>query len=236
MIVTVASIGLATVQDGGRPGRMHEGVPPGGALSPEHLAAANLALGNAPDAPAVEHFGRLIVSCEERLVAATPDELVELCAEPRALEPRRRAGYLAVPGGFEMRGRLRRGDALRVRGGGGSPRPPAPPASEGPLRVIPGPDAGDLDALLAAELTVSPVGDRVGVRLVGPPVAATPLESSAPMVRGAIQVTPSGELVVLGPDHPTTGGYPVIAVVASADVGRLFMSRPGERLRFVVVK
>jgi allophanate hydrolase subunit 2 len=79
---------------------------------------------------------------------------------------------------------------------------------------------------------MSPVGDRVGVRLDGPPVAAPPLDASAPMVRGAIQATPSGQLVVLGPDHPTTGGYPVIAVVRAADVGRLLALRPGAALRF----
>ena len=47
------------------------------------------------------------------------------------------------------------------------------------------------------------------------------LRATAPMVRGAIQVTPSGEPVVLGPDHPTTGGYPVVGVVIAADQGRL---------------
>jgi allophanate hydrolase subunit 2 len=51
------------------------------------------------------------------------------------------------------------------------------------------------------------------------------------MTRGAIQVTPSGELLVLGPDHPTTGGYPVIAVIRRADVGRLLLRRPGAPVR-----
>src|SRR5207237_2248896 len=54
----VAVAGLATVQDAGRPGRMHEGIPAGGALVPELLARANRAVGNAPGAAALEIFGR----------------------------------------------------------------------------------------------------------------------------------------------------------------------------------
>jgi len=55
--------GIATVQDGGRPGHMHEGVPPGGPLVPEHFWAANAAVGNPPDAPVVELvLGKMTVS------------------------------------------------------------------------------------------------------------------------------------------------------------------------------
>lgn len=54
-----------------------------------------------------------------------------------------------------------------------------------------------------------------------------------PMVLGAIEVTPSG-LVVLGPDHPTTGGYPVVAVVTSASLGSLFARPAGTPLRFAL--
>jgi allophanate hydrolase subunit 2 len=42
------------------------------------------------------------------------------------------------------------------------------------------------------------------------------------MVKGAIEIPSSGIPMVLGPDHPTTGGYPVLAVVASEDVERVF--------------
>jgi allophanate hydrolase subunit 2 len=52
------------------------------------------------------------------------------------------------------------------------------------------------------------------------------------MVRGAIQIPASGEAIVLGPDHPTTGGYPVLATAVRADMGAL-MARPvGSRVRF----
>jgi allophanate hydrolase subunit 2 len=107
------------------------------------------------------------------------------------------------------------------------------------VRVLPGPDAprlggAALEALLSGTFTVSPLGDRVGRRLAGPRIrhADGAAGGSSPMVRGAIQVPPSGEPIVLGPDHPTLGGYPVLAVVARVDLGRLGARRPGDAVRF----
>ncbi len=76
--------------------------------------------------------------------------------------------------------------------------------------------------------------DRVGVRLEGPALERRrPGElHSEGVVRGSIQVPPSGAPVVLFADHPTTGGYPVIAVVVDADVDRLSEARPGAIVRF----
>jgi allophanate hydrolase subunit 2 len=51
------------------------------------------------------------------------------------------------------------------------------------------------------------------------------------MVIGAIELTPSG-LIVLGPDHPTTGGYPVIGVVESGSLDALFGRPLGAPVRF----
>jgi biotin-dependent carboxylase-like uncharacterized protein len=86
--------------------------------------------------------------------------------------------------------------------------------------------------------SVSATSNRVGIRLVAVRAtndAATTSSSdlassrgvvlgeldSIPLVRGAVQVTPSNELVVMLADHPTTGGYPVIGVVTARDVDRL---------------
>ncbi len=49
---------------------------------------------------------------------------------------------------------------------------------------------------------------------------------------GALQVPPGGRPILLLADHPVTGGYPVIAVVTSADIGLAGQLRPGARLRF----
>jgi KipI family sensor histidine kinase inhibitor len=91
-------------------------------------------------------------------------------------------------------------------------------------------------ALLGTEWTVRQDSDRVGVRLEGP---ALPVPEGAgsvpsePMLPGAVQVPPSGLPVVFGPDHPATGGYPVIAVVTRRGLDALAQAEAGTRLRLV---
>lgn len=254
-----------TVQDGGRPGQMHHGVPPGGALVPELLAAANRAVGNPWDAAALETYGRLEVCLRGRSGWVSVDgaarhvgdgERVEVPAPAHGI-----VSYLGVEGGLDvpvvlggrgtllvarlggLEGRpLRTGDRLPLGSGGGSKREPRalPPIAPGPVteaRVIPGPDRFEprvLAALLDGSFTVTPASDRVGMRLHGPEPLHTDEATgiSRPMIRGAIQVPPSGEPIVLGPDHPTTGGYPVIATVIRADWGRLAALCPGATVRF----
>ena len=77
----------------------------------------------------------------------------------------------------------------------------------------------------------------MGARLTGPPLLRSDDDSapSTPMVRGAIQVPASGAPIVLGPDHPTIGGYPVLAVVIAADLGSFAARRVGARVRFRAV-
>jgi allophanate hydrolase subunit 2 len=89
-------------------------------------------------------------------------------------------------------------------------------------------------ALLEKAWTVSSRADRVGLRLEGEAIRGTGgLELiSLPMLPGAIQVPPSGRPIVLLPDAPTVGGYPVPAVVAGADQHRAGQLRPGDALRF----
>jgi biotin-dependent carboxylase-like uncharacterized protein len=91
-----------------------------------------------------------------------------------------------------------------------------------------------LGAFLGAGWTVSERSDRVGVRLDGPPLgrAVEGELPSEPCVRGSVQVTSAGLPVVLGPDHPVTGGYPVVAVVTASGVDRLAQARPGDVVRF----
>lgn len=89
-------------------------------------------------------------------------------------------------------------------------------------------------ALVSRPWRVDPVSDRIGVRLDGHSLERArdgELESE-PVVRGSIQVTTSGRPVVLGPDHPVTGGYPVIGVVVDADTDLLAQARPGDVVRF----
>ena len=53
------------------------------------------------------------------------------------------------------------------------------------------------------------------------------------MVIGALEVPRDGQPIVLGPEHPTTGGYPIVAVIATADFGRFFMIPLGGSVRFL---
>jgi len=266
MIEVTAIAGLVTVQDAGRPGWMHQGVAPGGALAPASLERANRAAGNAPDAAGLEVVGRVAVRAIGDVVVADDggDRHALRDGETFALAcGEARVRYFAVHGGIDVpavlgsrstllvaalgghHGRaLRRGDRLPV----GAATRVAPVAGDSPppvgatetVRVVPGPDldrfaGGALDVLLRSTYSVSPRSDRVGVRLAGPPLPRADDDSgvSAPMIRGAIQVPAGGEPIVLGPDHPTTGGYPVLATVVLADVG-VVMARPvGAPLRFV---
>lgn len=106
------------------------------------------------------------------------------------------------------------------------------------IHVIAGPhrDAFDPSALRRLTITaclVTPALDRMGVRLDTPALHLDGAEIlTAPMTAGAIQVTPSGELIALLADHPTTGGYPVIATVITADLPLLAQARPGDTVRF----
>jgi len=106
------------------------------------------------------------------------------------------------------------------------------------VRVITGPqeNAFGKDAferLCATACRVTPEIDRMGLRLETPGLRLQPKEIlTVPMTAGAVQVTPSGGLIVLHVDHQSTGGYPVIATVISADLPVLAQARPGDTVRF----
>lgn len=255
--------GVATLQDCGRPGRMHEGVPPGGALVPELLARANAAARNPPGAAAIESFGALTLQAERDAIVACEDGVTHVLAAGASITVAcdgARVRYVAVRGGIEapevLGGRgtllvaslgghegraLRRGDVLRA---GTSPAVDAPvpqaPDVTAAVCVVPGPDRHRfpdeaLELLAGSSFVIEPRSDRVGIRLSGPVLPRLGSDSgvSSPMVRGAIQVPPSGMPIVLGPDHPTTGGYPVLATVITRDFGSLAARPPGGRVRFV---
>jgi biotin-dependent carboxylase-like uncharacterized protein len=105
------------------------------------------------------------------------------------------------------------------------------------LSVVPGPRDDwfvDPDALVHTEWAASERSDRVGMRLVGRPLQYRHPDRQLPSegtTRGAIQVPPNGLPVILGPDHPVTGGYPVVGVVIDGDVDKIAQVRPGQSVR-----
>lgn len=259
----VVSDGLAsTVQDLGRPGWAHVGVPMSGAVDPWSMAAVNRAVGNAAHATVIETAGGLrVVSVGPSIVACTRSVAPTVLRDGDHYElvggASRQWHYLAVRGGFEVSKTLgsaatdtltalgppplRAGDTILIR-----PSEPGPvadlqlPVRLGDrIRVTPGPrvdwfvDAA-WERLLAGGWTVA-VSSRIGTRLSGPPLRrGRPDElPSEGLVRGAIQVPHDGAPVVMGADHPTTGGYPVIAVVHHEDLTALLQRSAGDHLRFV---
>jgi biotin-dependent carboxylase-like uncharacterized protein len=170
--------------------------------------------------------------------------------------------YLAVRGGFAVDttlgsrssdllsalgpGRLQAGDTLPV-GTTPSTSPSggvaAPPRDPGALGVFAGPRvawfAPDvLDRLAGQVWTVRDASDRVGVRLDG--AALQRVRSgelpSEPTLPGAVQVPADGRPIVFGPDAPVTGGYPVVAVLSAAALDLAAQVRPGDTVRFRVLR
>ncbi|WP_244276840.1 biotin-dependent carboxyltransferase family protein [Geodermatophilus obscurus] len=116
---------------------------------------------------------------------------------------------------------------------------PDPPGGELTVRVLPGPRADWFPSRATAAFTataweVTGESNRIGLRLAGAALerSRTGELASEGMVRGALQVPPSGQPVLFLADAPVTGGYPVIGYVADADVDRCGQLRPGQTLRF----
>jgi antagonist of KipI len=303
--VRVVRSGLhTTVQDLGRPGHQHEGVPVCGAMDASALRVANLLVGNPENAAALEVtlLGPTLELSGDVLLSVTGADL-SASLDERPLAPGRtvhaRAGsrlafgarvggcraYVGFAGGIAvppvlgsrstylagrlggLRGRaLVSGDELPLGEPGVRSRALAAAIGRGhlapwwpaPFRVgMPAGSAGEdavevralrgrhfealaaasRDALLSTSaewFTVSAASDRMGYRLEGPTLTlGEPLEMiSEGVAFGTVQLPPGGALIVLMADRQTTGGYPRLLEVASADREVLAQARPGTRVRF----
>lgn len=112
----------------------------------------------------------------------------------------------------------------------------------GPVRVVFGPQRdyfsdASTAAFLEGEYRISREADRMGMRLEGPALehARGYNITSDGIVTGAIQVPGNGQPIILLADHQTTGGYPKIGTVISADIPRLGRLRPGDALSFAEI-
>ncbi|MFJ2032690.1 biotin-dependent carboxyltransferase family protein [Streptosporangium sp. NPDC087985] len=287
MIEVIVPGPYATVQDLGRPGYGHLGVPRSGAADAPSLRLANRLVGNPESAAGIElTFGGAWLRFDAGAwvaVSGAPCALellwsgrtvtqgmgapfwVRAGGELRTAAPT--AGlrtYVAIRGGVDtpvvMGSRstdslsglgpppLRPGMVLPVGPTDGLPliTVDAAPLSTPPpdvLRVLPGPRddwfvPGALAALCAEPYRVSQDSNRVGVRLEGVRLerardAELPSEG---MVTGALQVPPDGRPIVFLADHPPTGGYPVIAVLVSADLAGAAQLCPGDRVGFRLLR
>jgi antagonist of KipI len=292
-IVTVRAGLLTTVQDGGRWGQQHHGVPVSGGMDPFSMRLVNLLAGNADDEATLEvtlqgpelRFERdaiaVIGGADLSAVVATGGTIQRVSlwrpfrvpsgASLRFGERRSLArAYVAVSGGLDvpavlgsraasapaqlpgLAGRaLRVGDVLPIGNRATSEPigvrlshaviPPAPIAGRAAVRFIWGPDEelfspGDRATFARAEYRVAIASNRMGYRLDGPPVHARGgggqlLSEATPI--GSIQVPPLGQPILLMADRQTTGGYPRIGTVISADLGVAGQLAPGETIAFV---
>ena len=110
------------------------------------------------------------------------------------------------------------------------------------VRFLPGPEWEDFSLLSRRLLSnetwvVSPRSNRIGYRLSGATLVRLKARDrdllSHGVLPGVIQVPPDGQPIVLLADAQTTGGYPKIGVVISADIAVMAQVRPGARVSFV---
>ena len=287
-MIKVLKPGLATsVQDLGREGYYHLGIPPSGALDQYALSAANQLVGNPANSAALECtlLGPELEFQQDALVAVcgahmTPkvdgvDMHLDTAFAVKAGQVLRfdfpKAGaraYLAVAGGFRaapvlgsvsaqqreglggLDGQgspLQVGDRLPCGSGGVFSHPASVPWPYRPdyrgkplLRVITGGDAASFDedqlqGFFAQAWQLSPHSDRMGARLLGEPLQVPAREWSLGVGRGAIQVPPDGQPIILQADHQTMGGYPLLGWLHPLDQSRLAQCPAHQEVRFTPV-
>jgi biotin-dependent carboxylase-like uncharacterized protein len=139
---------------------------------------------------------------------------------------------------------LQSGDELHTASASGAAeqRIELPAATDAPIRVVWGPQddefADDSKQLfIDSEWKISATSDRMGYRLEGPVIKHLHGNNivSDGTVNGSLQVPGNGQPIVLMPDRGTTGGYPKIATVISADFGRFAQTPAGHTFRFKAV-
>lgn len=282
--LTVVRAGaLTTVQDRGRPGHAHLGVPRSGALDGPAAALVNRLVGNPPEAAVLETtLNGCAVRPRSAITVAVGGAPCPVTVDGRpvawgapvrvpagalldvgtALSGVR--GYVAFAGGVAVEPVLGSRSTDLLSGLGPAPlvdgtvlplgapigrhacvdvAPQPRPPAELVLRVTPGPREDWFAPEAVREFTarayrVSSASNRIGLRTEGPALkrAVTGELPSEGMVLGAVQVPPDGRPVVFLADHPTTGGYPVIAVVRPADLPAAAQAVPGTPVRFVAVR
>jgi antagonist of KipI len=104
------------------------------------------------------------------------------------------------------------------------------------LRILPSIHTSEFSSSELLNLTeyqyrISPQSNRMGILLNGPPIEAPKVKRSVPALPGAIQVQPSGEIMILGPEGPTTGGYPQIGILSETAWTQLSQFAPGKTIQ-----
>jgi allophanate hydrolase subunit 2 len=256
-MITISSWGIGGCVVGpGVVGRARLGAGRGGAVDLASFQLANRLLGNAPEAAAIETSGGTVAAFTRPTMVVLTGAAADVAVTDGP--PLGWGAPVVLPAGANIRvGRLLDGARayLAVRGGivehngalgvGADPGTPAATVAAARselhpvVRVWPGPrlewfDDDAVAALCAGSWSVATTS-RVGTRLSGEPLRRSHSGElpSEGMVEGAVQVPPDGQPIVMLADHPTTGGYPVLAVVDPRDLAEVAQAAPGTMLRFV---
>ena len=94
-----------------------------------------------------------------------------------------------------------------------------------------------IDNFLKKEFVVTKLTDRMGMRIEGPKIENIKEKNirSEGIVKGAIQIPPDGNPIIMLSDHGTIGGYPKIGVVISADYDKLVQLVPNSKIKFKLI-
>ena len=113
---------------------------------------------------------------------------------------------------------------------------------EAPIKVYPGPEFEAFSTIekqgfFGDSFTIGQDSNRMGYRLKEALNGYTKKEEviSSGVIPGTIQITNSGQPIVLMADAQTTGGYPRIANVSSTELDRLAQFKPGDTVRFELI-
>ena len=232
--------------------RAEHGVTPGGPFDERAAAIANRACGNADDATLLECVlvgPRLRFETRTRVAIFDGELRVEDVIELEVGRLRSFRAWIAIAGGVdpmvpryaEAPRVLKRGDViLSVSEGSQNAQLSRISRSFASLRmtllnirVLRGPHNAPFESI---DCDVTTQLDRVGIRL-RPLIALPPAPKDLPSIGiqfGSVQQHADGTLVVMGPDHPVTGGYLQPVTVLSSELWKLAQLAPGERVRLVV--
>ena len=257
----VQIFGFASIQAAEHYDHLPFGVPIGGAFDRRSMRRANAIVGNSGCAPCIElaltamrlraleptligiagarctvKFRDQVAKPGAPLWLQQGDEVDISAPSPGVLT------YVAARGGFSKIGlatkRLVAGETLEIQNDlEGDPVVVASPwITSAPIEVEPGPQSSmfNMSAFFAGKYEISRQIDRRGLRIMGLPLTGSKEIASEPCCPGAIQVTPDGQMIIVGPDGPTIGGYPKIAVCIRDSLGIAAQAAPGERIVFTM--
>jgi antagonist of KipI len=231
-------------------GLQHEGIPPGGAMDTFSLQIANALVGNDVYDKALEmHFpagvyqfetSTLIAICGANFTACVDNVEVPM-NQPIKVPPGAILSCKKPVSGqrvYVAARALQHEQVARVKILPWSMNPENVFTDE-PIRILCGREWEQIKAcsqqlVLSKSFAISPTSNRMGYQLIQEPlkIKSAPTLLSSAVTAGTIQLLPSGQLVVLMAGHQTTGGYPRLAHVISADIPRLAQKGPGDSLRF----